>query len=148
MVTLDTNVLIYSVDDAYPEKRDAARLLVDSVFRKGHPLALQVCGEFYRVATGKLKMPLALARGHVLVFLNAAALFAASREAVQAAIDLTAAGRLSFWDANLVCAADLAGCTHLLSEDMGDGARFGGIEVVNPFSGGGLAPRAATLLDL
>lgn len=51
---------------------------------------------------------------------------------------------LSFWDAMLW--ARQAGCSAIVSEDMRDGHRFGGVEVVNPFASD-VAARLAPLLD-
>jgi len=40
---------------------------------------------------------------------------------------------LSWWDALIVSAAQVADCRLLLSEDLQDGQEFGGLRVVNPF---------------
>jgi predicted nucleic acid-binding protein len=42
--------------------------------------------------------------------------------------------RLSFWDALVVAAAEVAGCDRLLTEDLQEGARYGPVTVVNPFT--------------
>ncbi len=49
-------------------------------------------------------------------------------------------------DALLLSAADAAGCTALFTEDMSDGARFGRVEIVDPFAPDGLSARAQELL--
>ena len=41
--------------------------------------------------------------------------------------------RLSWWDAQIVAAAQVLGCRYLLSEDLASGQRFDGLEVVDPF---------------
>jgi predicted nucleic acid-binding protein len=41
---------------------------------------------------------------------------------------------LSFWDALVVRAALVSGCSRLLSEDLQAGRRFERLEVVNPFA--------------
>lgn len=148
MISLDTNVLIYAVDDRRPIRRDSARWILDAGLAGESVLGLQVCGEFFRVATGKLRMPATVARRHVQVFLNGFTLFSASRSTVEAAVDLAASGELSYWNANLICAAEAAGCTHLLSEDMSDGYRHGRLQVVNPFAGDALSSGARSLFDL
>jgi hypothetical protein len=40
---------------------------------------------------------------------------------------------LSCWDALIVAAAGIAGCEHLLTEDLQDGAAFEGLQVIDPF---------------
>jgi predicted nucleic acid-binding protein len=41
---------------------------------------------------------------------------------------------LSFYDALIVQAAMVSGCQQILSEDMQHGARFGAVQIVNPFA--------------
>ena len=40
---------------------------------------------------------------------------------------------LSFWDALILAAAQVGSCRYLLTEDLQDQQRIGGIVVVNPF---------------
>jgi predicted nucleic acid-binding protein len=42
--------------------------------------------------------------------------------------------RISFWDAQILAAARRAGCSKVYSEDMQDGAVYGGMRVIDPFS--------------
>ena len=42
--------------------------------------------------------------------------------------------RLGTWDARLLAVCAARGCTHLLSEDLQDGAAYGTVTVVNPFN--------------
>jgi predicted nucleic acid-binding protein len=41
---------------------------------------------------------------------------------------------LSWWDSLIVAAAQLGGCTHLLTEDLSDGQSFDGVLVISPFA--------------
>ena len=50
--------------------------------------------------------------------------------------------RLSFWDAMLWATVRQSGCSAIPSEDMQDGRRLGGVEIVNPFTA-----EAATRLE-
>jgi predicted nucleic acid-binding protein len=60
-----------------------------------------------------------------------------------------AVGRASYWDALLVATAREAGCSVMLTEDLADGANFGGVHIHNPFSpAGGLTPLAHRLLGI
>lgn len=56
-----------------------------------------------------------------------------SADLIAGAIDLHALHSLSFYDALIVQAALVSGCKRLLSEDLQHGARFGAVQVVNPF---------------
>lgn len=65
-------------------------------------------------------------------------LFAWDPVVVDASV-IEAAGRvrkrfsLSFWDALIIAAAQAAGCSHLLTEDLSHGQDLDGVRVVSPF---------------
>ncbi|WP_181703980.1 PIN domain-containing protein [Chthonobacter albigriseus] len=148
MWTIDTNVLVYAFDERFPAKRLAAVAVVGACHVAGAPLGLQVLGEAYRVLTKRLHGPPEVISGILARFAMDHPCFSVTRSSFLTAMEHTASRRLAIWDANLVAAADAAGCTHLLSEDMQDSQRFGRLEIVNPFSGDGLSPRVRDLLQL
>lgn len=130
---IDTNVLVYAVDDADPAKRDRAReVLGDSADQL--VLSAQVLSEFYVVVTRKLADPLgeeeaadavrSLARLPVVV---------ADAELVMAAVALSRQAQISFWDAQIVAAAAVAGCDRVMTEDLSHGAELSSVRVENPF---------------
>jgi predicted nucleic acid-binding protein len=41
---------------------------------------------------------------------------------------------LQFYDAQIIAAAEKAGCDEVWSEDMGDGQTYCGVKCVNPFA--------------
>jgi predicted nucleic acid-binding protein len=43
--------------------------------------------------------------------------------------------RISYWDAAIVEAARILGCSKVLSEDLADGQDFDGVPIENPFRG-------------
>ena len=148
IVTFDSNVLVYCFDHRYPAKQAICSDIVEGMSAGRMPLGLQVVGESFRVLTRKLAIPGADVAEVLRFLMQSRPTFAATETSTLRALLLAAPGRLSFWDANLLSAAETAGCTHILSEDMGDGFRLGRLEVVNPFSGEDLSPRARALLDL
>ncbi|MGY6533003.1 PIN domain-containing protein [Glycocaulis sp.] len=146
MVTLDTNIFVYAIDEAEPEKSAVATELADRVQRAGAPVALQVCGEFFVAASrrsGRAPWEVAQSARNLLAAYPS---FRTSRTAVERALAEAAAGRFSYWDAVLLASADEAGCTALLTEDMADGARLGGVEVIHPFAAGAMSERAEAAL--
>ncbi len=148
IVTADTNVFVYGVDERSPGRQAAAFTALDAVRVRGWPIGLQVCGEFYRACTRRLhRSPweAAQAARNLMVLY---ATFVGTRASTERALAQAAAGRFSYWDAALLAAADEAECTHLLSEDMHDGARLGRVEVVRLFDGDQLSERARSLLGL
>ena len=147
--TLDSNLLVYSVDNTADERHASSVQIVLAAARLDCCLTLQSVSEFYAVVTRKriIPGPLAAARANdwLTVFPNAAA----SANAVRAALTDAVAGRASYWDALLIAAAAEAGCTLILTEDLQDGSALGGVEIHNPFDpGGGLTARARQLLGL
>jgi predicted nucleic acid-binding protein len=42
-------------------------------------------------------------------------------------------GKIAFWDALIVAAAKVGGCSYVLTEDLQDGQEIAGVRVVNPF---------------
>jgi predicted nucleic acid-binding protein len=54
-------------------------------------------------------------------------------DVVEAALGIEERWSLSFWDSLIVAAAQSAGCTHLVSEDLQAGQMFEDLLVVDPF---------------
>jgi predicted nucleic acid-binding protein len=147
VITIDTSVLIYLWDTADPEKQAVAQSLVAKLSPAGAPLALQVIGETQNVLRRKLKQPPWEAAQNARNLLVAFDSFTASEANVAEALSLLAAGRMSYGDGLLLTAARDAGCTTLLSEDLQDGFRLGGLLVVSPFKDGGPSPALLALLN-
>ena len=144
--TLDTNVLVYSVDARDPRRQALALEIVRASVMRDCPLALQAIGEFYAACTAKLKLHPNDARDRSLQLLGSFETFGYSANAVRAALAEAGKGRFSFWDAVLLASAAEAGCSVVLSEDMQDGTRFGSIAVFSPFGKTGLSAAARDLL--
>lgn len=147
--TLDTNILVYSVDHGAGSKHRLALRIVDGAVDAGCWLTLQAVSEFYSAVTRKAIMPpdraAALASSWLALFSCAAV----SPTAVQAALADSVAKRASYWDALLVATAAEAGCALILTENLGHDSTLGGVAIHNPFTrSGGLTERARQLLGL
>jgi predicted nucleic acid-binding protein len=57
-------------------------------------------------------------------------------DSILEALDLEARYQVSFWDALVIQAAQVAGAEILYSEDLSDGQRYGTVRVKNPLTGG------------
>jgi len=147
-VTIDTNILIYVVDDRDPVKQSIAGEVFSALAIKSAPLALQVIGEFQNASVRRLKHPPSLAAASASQLLASFQTFGYDKAAVARATSLFAVSQLSYWDALLVASVEAAGLRCLISEDMHDGGRHFGVEIVNPFLGDGLSPRARAVLNL
>jgi predicted nucleic acid-binding protein len=145
--TLDTNLLVYTVDSAAGIRHRLARDIVLSAVSLDCWLTLQAISEFYAVTTRKMIVPRADAAGQAADWLDLFPCVAASDSAVRTALSAASAGRASYWDALLLATAAEAGCIIILTEDLTDGEELVGVQIHNPFSQAGeLTRRTCQLL--
>jgi predicted nucleic acid-binding protein len=130
----DTNILLYSVSTHPADTAKRERALTILAEADG-ALSVQVLQEFYVQATRAT-------RSDRLLHADAVDLITGwTRFPVQeltltilnAALEITAAHRLSYWDSAIIAAAHALGCRELYTEDMNDGQRIAGVLIVNPF---------------
>ncbi|MES1241390.1 MAG: PIN domain-containing protein [Acidobacteriota bacterium] len=130
---IDSNVLLYADDRNAGPKRDRARSLISAaMLARTGVLSLQVLQEYFSVATKKLGLSAEAARRKVALVSRLDVVILGVQD-VLAAIDLHRLHGFSIWDALVIRAALNAGCRVLYSEDLQDGRRIEGLEIVNPF---------------
>jgi predicted nucleic acid-binding protein len=130
---LDTNVLIYSVDGAFPEKQKTSLELISSHARnQTGVISTQVLQEFYSAATRKLAIEPLKAKQLVRHF-RIFDIIQVTPAMIESGIDCSILNQLSFWDGLIVEAASAAGCAAMLSEDLTDGQVICGVRICNPF---------------
>ena len=131
---IDTNILLYA-DDRFDagKQRIAINLLVELRRRRAGVLSIQVLSEYYVNAVRKLGLEPGLARRRTEQF-GRFEVVKPSLELVLAAIDLHRFQGLSYWDAMILQAAMMGGCTELLSEDFQHGRTLSGVRIINPFA--------------
>jgi predicted nucleic acid-binding protein len=147
VITADTNLFVYLWDNADPGKRQVAQVATAYIAGRGGPIGLQVIGELQNSLRRKMRQSASEAAQHAQDILTTFDIFAASETNAEESLALMAVGRLSYWDALLITAARDAGCRVMLSEDMHDGARFGDLEILNPFGPAGPSDRLKVLLS-
>lgn len=131
----DTNILVYADDLAAGDKRERALTVLDRHVRAGTAaLSTQVLQEFYVIATRKLGVPPDVARNKVAL-LARLDLVNVDLDVILDAIDLQRLHQLSFWDALIVQAATIAGCSVLFTEDLQEGRTINDLRIVNPLRG-------------
>jgi predicted nucleic acid-binding protein len=132
---VDTNVLVYSRDASEGEKHQRARAWMAHLWttRQGR-LSYQVLQEFYVTVTEKLDPGLdrESAQRDVRSFLPWQPVTLDAR-VLENAWHVQGRYRLSWWDSLIAAAAQVVGCTYLLTEDLQDGLQLGSVRVVNPF---------------
>ncbi len=130
---LDTNVLLYADDLDAGEKRDRAQQILRDTLSSGEGVvSTQVLQEFFVISTRKLGTEAATTRRKIEL-LARMDVVRIDLGLILSAIDLHRLHSFSFWDALIVRAAVLGGCSILLSEDLQHGQLIDGVRIENPF---------------
>ena len=132
---IDTNVLVYRYDDSDPIKQVRAQeLLKTGIENETAVVSAQVLGEFFTTVTRKIQNPLSADDAQAAVdLISTLSVVALDLALVRRAISTQKRYGISYWDALIVVAAESAGCTRILSEDLNSGQAYNGVVVVNPF---------------
>jgi len=129
---IDTNILVYCLDNHEPEKQNRARDLLKKVaLDLSGVISTQVMQEFYVTATVKLGADPLIAKDILRSFNNIETV-TIMPDIIKSAIDCSILNKISFWDALIVSAAESAGCGTLWTEDLNNGQVIRGIKIENP----------------
>jgi len=132
-VFVDTNVLIYAIDEATEKKHRTARLWREELWKsRGGRISFQVLQEFYANVARKSPAARGQAQAEVRNLL-AWRPIAVDGEVLEQAWKIQERYQISFWDSLIVAAAKKASCGYLLTEDLQADQDFDGVVVVNPF---------------
>jgi predicted nucleic acid-binding protein len=138
---LDTNVLVYAVDEADERRRAIARDLLargaDGDGGRdggGFVISTQVLSEFL-VAVRRLAIPVGedVALGIVRDLAASVEIHVPSVADIIGAAERAVREKIHHYDALIVQAAVSAGCGVLITEGLQDGRRFDGVTVTDPF---------------
>ncbi|CAN5489329.1 PIN domain-containing protein [soil metagenome] len=133
-VFLDTNIFLYSVDEA-PDAASKRAVSQQLLLTEHWAWSVQVAAEFFVNATSakrtfRLNATDALALVDVwFAFPTIQLTPALFREGVL----VSQRFQLSYWDAAILAAAKQQGCHTVFSEDLNHGQNYDGVTVVNPF---------------
>ena len=131
-IFIDTNVLVYALDKAEPEKQEKAReLLRNTESDRLGVISTQVLQEFYVVATRKLKVKPELTK-KILSSLSKFEVVVINQPIIEKAIDISISNKISFWDALIVSSALVARCRIIWTEDLNHGQSINNIKIENP----------------
>jgi predicted nucleic acid-binding protein len=135
---LDTNVLLYCVDDRVPHKRDIAQAWVSACWtRRCGRTSAQVLNEFY--ANARKKFSSAISAGDARAFVRRYQNWNPwqnDQATVETAWAVESRYGFSYWDALVVAAAQQQGCTYVVSEDLQHGQQVDSVQILNPFQVG------------
>lgn len=135
-VFVDTNVFIYARDSREAPKQRVAATWIQHLWQEqAGRTSVQVLAEYYVNVTRRL--PLRLSPDEAWDEVQALLAWnpqAVDRRVLEAAHEIERRYRLQWWDSQVVAAAQVQGCTLLLTEDLQDGATYGGVNVRSPFT--------------
>ena len=135
---VDTNVLVYAHDRSAGAKHDRARELVEELWRTGSGvISTQILQELCESVRRKSARPLEIAaiREIVADYLAWEVVTNTGRSVLEA-LEIERRFAISFWDALVIHAAEVAGAAILYTEDLSDGQVYGAVRAVNPFRDG------------
>jgi predicted nucleic acid-binding protein len=131
---LDTNIFVYAYDPADRKKQRVAQDLVRSAQAGDFVTSVQVLAEF--AATLLHKISTAARPRDVAAVLDALVpihVVTPDAHMVRRAVDARSEYGIHFYDGMIVAAAERAGCSRILSEDLNSGQSYFGVTVQNPF---------------
>ena len=125
-IFIDTNILVYALDQYDPEKQHKSRTILRQVAQgPGGVISTQVMQEFYVTATKKLKVDALIVKDILHSFSHFEVVLILP-EIIDRAIDCQVLNKISFWDALIVSAAQSARCEKIWTEDLNPGQIFQG----------------------
>ncbi len=130
----DTNVLLYAIS-RHPGEQTKAQRANEILAARDIGVSVQVLQEFYVQATRESR-PDPLTHAQALGLVESFLRFSVQEitvEVMRAAFATRRRFGISYSDAAIIEAGRALGCDVVLSEDLGDGADYGGVRVENPF---------------
>lgn len=133
-VLLDSNILVYSVDQTDSEKNTRAVKIIQDAMRRPreYGVSLQALTEFANVALKKLDMSGEAVLSFLSAFKSLTGLLP-DRPLVMRGVELKVLYGIQFYDAMMVAAAERFGADEIWSEDLNPGQCYGNVRAVNPF---------------
>jgi predicted nucleic acid-binding protein len=136
LVFVDTDLLVYVRDTRNAMKRATASEWIRLLWNQERGrTSVQVLNEYYDVITGRF--PAVKAEDvweDVRYYLSGWNPQPLDAEVLDLAHDVEVRYRLNWWDCLVVAAAQAQNCLLLLSENLQDGADYGGVVVRSPFT--------------
>lgn len=132
---LDTNILIYSCDEADLNKKSLCIKFLERICETEIPvISTQSLGEFFNIAVKKLNFSKQDAVFEVQKLVKAFPVYEIRTENVLHAMEISRSTQFSYWDSLILSMAIDTGCSVLYSEDLNNGQEIEGVKIVNPFS--------------
>ena len=127
---VDSNVLVYAVGPDLAKARRATEIL-----DMGPLISVQVLNEFANVTRKKLKLDWSIVRDGLELITECCEILPLTHGVHLKAMEIAEATLVSVYDANIIAAAELAGCSVLYTEDLNHSQQIGSVFIRNPFAG-------------
>ena len=129
-VAIDTNILLYSIDQFDPIKQNKSiELIAQSPY-----ISSQMISEFSNVCLRKWKFPKEKVGAIVTALVNKCGFIPVTRQIILQTMEIMQKYRLQFFDAIIITAALNEGCKTLYSEDMHHNLLVEkSLRIINPF---------------
>ncbi len=133
MTAIDTNILVYAFDEAYPEKRKRAKQIVTEIFQGKRKVFItnQILAEFASVITKKIEKPVSKESAEIII----GAILSSENWKIQDYTGETILSALKsskpFWDALIIETLKEAKVTKIITED--EKGFSSELEIENPF---------------
>ncbi len=128
-IAIDTNILLYALDDFYPEKQNISiQIIAKPVF------CSQSLSEFTNVCLRRWKFPKAKVAELIKTYLQQCQYIPVTDSMLLNATKIMTKYDLQLFDAIIIASALESGCSILYSEDMNDGQIIEkNLKIINPF---------------
>jgi predicted nucleic acid-binding protein len=129
-IAIDTNILLYALDDFYPEKQNISIQIIAD-----HPVfCSQSLSEFINVCLRKWKFPKSKVAELVKTYINQSIYVPVSEKMLLTSFNIMNNYDFQLFDSIIVASALESRCSILYSEDMNDGQLIDKqLKIVNPF---------------
>lgn len=125
---LDSNILVYALSPNL-EKRAKASAAIS----RRPTISVQVLNEFVNVVRKKLKLEVSEIVELLAPIRFNCEVVSLTEATHDLAVKISRDHKIKIYDANIIAAADLAGCDILYTEDLNHGQKIGRVEIRNPF---------------
>ncbi len=130
-VAIDTNIMLYALDDFYPDKQNIS---IDIIANNKPSFCSQSLSEFTNVCLRRWKFPKSRVAEIIKTYLQQCTYVAVSEDILIKSIDIMAIYDFQLFDSIIISSALETGCSILYSEDMHDGQIIEKkLKIVNPF---------------
>jgi predicted nucleic acid-binding protein len=135
VISFDTNILVYAVDNTAGGRHAIAADLIERSIRHGGCVqTLQSLTEFFSAVTRKASIAPDVAASFIKGWQAVLPIEASTPADLDRAMQAAGDHSLAFWDAMLWATARRIGVRVLISEDFQDGRILDGVRFIDPFA--------------